>query len=112
MTFNGTSAAYLVAFAMAAARAAFSSADSLGKANASITLLNAAVSSSTSDNNSSLSCCAFTAQLLKYSSLSSQPRFPADRFATITPNEATSAPINDATEQPAGDGESIRVLLQ
>src|SRR2546430_5039738 len=112
MTFNGTSAAYLVAFAIAAARAAFSSADSLGNANASITSVNAAVSSSTNASNSSLSCCAVTAQLLKYSSLSSQPRFPADRFATIPPNEAPSAPINAATEPPPGAGESLRVSLQ
>src|SRR5204862_4255970 len=112
MTFNGTSAAYLVACSIAVDRAAFSSADSLGNANASITLLNAAVSSSTSDSNSSLSCCAFTAELLKYSSLSSQPRFPADKFATIPPNEAPSAPINAATEPPPGAGESLRVSLQ
>src|SRR5439155_1363723 len=106
MTFNGTSAAYLVAFAIAAARAAFSSADSLGNANASITSVNAAVSSSTNASNSSLSCCAVTAQLLKYSSLSSQPRFPADRFATIPPNEAPIAPINAATEPPPRAGRS------
>src|SRR5436190_21381493 len=112
MTFNGTSAAYFVACSIAADRAAFSSADSLGKANASITLLNAAVSSSTSDSNSSLSCCAFTAQLLKYSSLSSQPRFPAERFATIPPNDAPKAPINAATEPPPGAGESLNVSLQ
>src|SRR5207302_6354724 len=106
------SAAYFVAFSTAAARAAFSSADSLGNPNASITLLNAVVSSSTSASNWSLSCCAFTAQLLKYSSLSSQPRFPAERFATIPPNEAPSAPINAATEPPPGAGESLRVSLQ
>src|SRR5207302_8544797 len=106
------SAAYFVAFSTAAARAAFSSADSLGNPNASITLLNAVVSSSTSDNNSSLSCCAFTAQLLKYSSLSSQPRLPAERFATIPPNDAPSAPINAATEPPPGAAESLNVSLQ
>ncbi len=78
----------------------------------SITLLNAAVSSSTSDSNSSLSCCALTAQLLKYSSLSSQPRFPAERFATIPPSDAPNAPINAATEPPPGAGESLNVSLQ
>ena len=112
MTFNGTSVAYLVACSMAAERAAFSSADSLGSAKASITLSNAPVSSSTNESNSSLSCCAFTAQTLKYSSLSSQPRFPADRFATIPPNEAPKAPINAATEPPPGAGESLNVSLQ
>src|SRR5947199_4626124 len=100
MTFNGTSAAYLVACSIAVDRAAFSSADSLGNANASITLLNAAVSSSTRDSHSSLRCCAFTAGLLKYSSLSSQPRFPAHQLATIPPTEAPSAPLDAATEQP------------
>src|SRR6266550_6593218 len=112
MTFNGTSAAYLVACSIAAERAAFSSADSLGSAKASITLSNAPVSSSTNESNSSLSCCAFTAQTLKYSSLSSQPRFPADRLATIPPNEAPKAPINAATEPPPGAGESLSVSLQ
>src|SRR5438552_1391256 len=112
MTFNGTSAACFVASSIAAVRAAFSSGELLGSANASITLLNAFVSSSTSDNNSSLSCCAFTAQLLKYSSLSSQPRLPAERFATIPPNDAPSAPINAATEPPPGAAESLNVSLQ
>src|SRR5207249_2399991 len=112
MTFRGISAACLVASSMVVARVAFSSADSLGNANASITLLNAAVSSSTSDSNSSLSCCALTAQPLKYSSLSSQPRFPAERFATIPPNDAPKAPINAATEPPPGAGESLNVSLQ
>ena len=112
MTFRGTSAAYFVAASIAAERAVFSSADSFGSANESITLLNAAVSSSTSDSNSSLSCCALTAQLLKYSSLSSQPRFPAERFATIPPNDAPNAPINAATEPPPGAGESLNVSLQ
>ena len=97
---------------MVVARVAFSSADSLGNANASITLLKAAVSSSTSDSNSSLSCCALTAQPLKYSSLSSQPRFPAERFATIPPSDAPNAPINAATEPPPGAGESLNVSLQ
>ena len=112
MTFSGTSAARLVASSIAAERAAFSSADSLGNPNASITLLKAAVSSSTSDSNSSLSCCALTAQSLKYSSLSSQPRFPAERFATIPPSDAPNAPINAATEPPPGAGESLNVSLQ
>src|SRR5947209_3761412 len=112
ITFRGTSAAYFVAASIAADRAVFSSADSFGSANASITLLNAAVSSSTSDSNSSLSCCALTAQPLKYSSLSSQPRFPAERFATIPPNDAPKAPINAATEPPPGAGESLNVSLQ
>src|SRR6266403_2909733 len=112
MTFNGTSAAYFVACAIAAARAAFSSADPFGNANESITLLKADVSSSTSDSNSALSCCALTAQSLKYSSLSSQPRFPAERFATIPPNDAPNAPISAATEPPPGAGESLNVSLQ
>src|SRR5882724_7038569 len=112
MTFKGTSAAYFVASSIAAVRATFSSVDSLDNPKASITLLNAAVSSSTSDSNSSLSCCAFTAQSLKYSSLSSQPRFPAERFATIPPSDAPNAPINAATEPPPGAGESLNVSLQ
>src|SRR5262245_27676543 len=112
MTLNGTSAACLVASSIAAERAAFFSAESLGNPNASITLLNAVVSSSTSDNSSSLSCCALTAQLLKYSSLSSQPRLPAERFATIPPNDAPSAPISAATEPPPGAGESLKVSSQ
>src|SRR5207247_6699706 len=84
----------------------------LGIHTTHFTLLNSAFSYSTSDSNSSLSCCAFTAELLEYSSLSSQPRFPADKFATIPPNEAPSAPINAATEPPPGAGESLRVSLQ
>src|SRR6266567_3651211 len=112
ITFSGIAAAYFVADSTAAARDAFSSADCFGNANASITLLKAAVSSSTSSSNSSLSCCAFTAHLLKYSSLSSQPRLPAERFATIPPSDAPSAPINAATDPPPGAGESLKVSLQ
>src|SRR5947208_13916274 len=112
ITCRVTSAAYFVAASIAAERAVFSSADSFGSANESITLLNAAVSSSTSDSNSSLSCCALTAQLLKYSSLSSQPRFPAERFATMPPSDAPNAPLNAATEPPPGAGESLKVALQ
>src|SRR5262249_28402599 len=108
----GTWAACFVASSIAAVRAALSSGEFLGSPNASITLLNAAVSSSTNDNNSSLSCCALTAQLLKYSSLSSQPRLPAERFATIPPNEEPRAPISAATEPPPGAGESLKVSLQ
>jgi len=44
--------------------------------------------------------------------LSSQPRFPAERFATIPPNDAPRAPINAATEPPPGAGESLSVSLQ
>src|SRR5437867_513281 len=112
ITFSGISAAYFVADSTAAARDAFSSADCFGNANASITLLKAAVSSSTSASNSSLSCCAFTAHLLKYSSLSSQPRLPAERFATIPPSETPNAPINAATDPPPGAGESPNVSSQ
>src|SRR5438874_13286962 len=112
ITFKGTSAACFVATSIAAQRAVFSSADTFGSANASITLLKAALSSSTSDSNSSLSRCALTAQLLKYSSFSSQPRFPAERFATIPPNDAPNAPIKAATEPPPGAGESLNVSLQ
>src|SRR6266478_1682383 len=112
ITLSGTLAAYFVADSIAAERAAFSSADSLGKANASITLLKAAVSSSTRNRSSSFSCCALTAQSLKYLSLSSQPRFPAERLATIPPRDAPNAPINAATEPPPGAGESLSVSLQ
>ena len=101
-----------MACSTAAERADFSSADSLGNPNASITLLNAAVSSSTSASNSSLSCCALTAQSLKYLILSSHPRFPAERLATIPPSDAPKAPINAATEPPPGAGESLKVSLQ
>src|SRR5438128_1863964 len=112
ITFSGISAAYFVADSTAAARDAFSFADCFGNANASITLLKAAVSSSTNASNSSFSCCAWTAQSLKYSSLSSHPRLPAERFATIPPNDAPNAPINAATEPPPGAGESLKVSLQ
>src|SRR5262249_34744155 len=112
MTFKGTSAAYFVAASIAAERAIFSSADSLGSANESITLLKAAVSSSPSEINSSLSFCSLSDQSLKYSSLSPHPRFPAERFATMPPNDAPNAPINAATEPPPGAGESLKVSLQ
>src|SRR5438309_803427 len=97
---------------MAAVRADLSLAEPLGKANAAMTWLKAAVSSSTSKSISSFNCCAFTAQSLKYLSLSSQPRFPADKLATIPPREAPNAPINAATEPPPGAGESLSVSLQ
>src|SRR5436190_20319679 len=97
---------------MAAVRVDLSLAEPLGNANAARTLLKAAVSSSTSKSISSFNCCAFTAQSLKYLSLSSQPRLPADKLATIPPRETPSAPINAATEPPQGAGESLRVSLQ
>src|SRR5438552_18478539 len=97
---------------MVAVRADLSLAEPLGKANAAITWLKAAVSSSTSKSISSFTCCAFTAQSLKYLSLSSQPRLPAERFATIPPSDAPNAPINAATEPPPGAGESLSVSLQ
>src|SRR5207249_7832594 len=109
---SGTSAASLLPACIAAVRADLSLAEPLGNANAAMTLLKAAVSSSTSKSISSFSCCAFTAQSLKYLSLSSQPRFPADKLATIPPREAPNAPINAATEPPSGAGESLRVSLQ
>src|SRR5207249_6643626 len=78
---------------MVAVRADLSLAEPLGKANAAITLLKAAVSSSTSKSISSFNCCAFTAQSLKYLSLSSQPRLPADKLATIPPRETPVPPL-------------------
>src|SRR5205814_4019421 len=56
--------------------------------------------------------CALTAQSLKQLSLSSQPRFPAERLATIPPSETPKAPIKAATEPPPGAGESLKVSLQ
>src|SRR5437879_13713880 len=61
ITFSGISAAYFVADSTAAARDAFSSADCLGNANASITLLKAAVSSSTRASNYSFRYYVFDA---------------------------------------------------
>src|ERR1043166_5547298 len=112
ITFNGISAAYFVADSIDAARAFFSSSDPLGNPNASITWLNALVSSSTSASSSSFSFCALTAESEKYSSLSSQPRFPAERLATIPPREAPSAPMSAATDPPPGAGESLKGSLQ
>ena len=83
-----------------------------GKPKAAITLLKAAVSSSTRKSSSSFNCCPCTAQSLKNSSCSSQPRLPAERLATIPPNDAPSAPIRAATDPPPGAGESLSVSLQ
>src|SRR3984893_13154387 len=112
ITLSGISAAYFVADPIAAARTFFSSSDPFGNPNASITLLNALVSSSTNESISSFNFCALTAQPEKYSSLSSQPRFPAERLATIPPSDAPRAPIKAATDPPPGAGESLNVSLQ
>src|ERR1700761_8741278 len=101
--------AYLGASCIALSRVAFSCSDALGKPNASIILLNAAVSWSTNRNNSSLYCWPFAAQSLNSFQRLSQPFLCDDKLATIVANEAPSEPIYAEIEPPPGAGLSLAV---
>ena len=109
MVRKGTSVAYSVATCIAAARASFSSGVPLGIPNTSIILLNAAVSSSTSASSSFITAIPFSAQSEKNSQRSSHPALCDERFATIVPNAAASAPIYADIEPPPGAGDSLAV---
>ena len=73
--------------------------------------LNASVSSSTKSISLFWINIPFSPIFEKYSHLSSQPLLWADKFETITANEAPRAPQYAEIDPPPGAGDSLEVIL-
>ena len=109
MVLRGTMAAFIVAFWMAASRSAFALSLSFGREKASMMAAKALVSSSTKATSSSFMAWPFSAQSENSFQRSSQPLLWAERFATMAPRAAPSAPMYADTEPPPGAGDSEAV---
>ena len=109
MVSRGTWAARRVAASMALRRASFSSGVPFGRPMAAIIPSKDRVSSSTSSSIFASTFWPLSAHCENSSQRSSQPRFPAERLATIVLSAAPKAPITAATLPPPGAGDSDAV---